>query len=315
MTSSEAASSGWRLGPRLPSHLTPCTVLAHDDGSGLVFGYVEAANLSQRRAHAVRISAGGQGTLALDLEGWFVAAFANGNDVVAVRARPGPVFDRLRSRDGGATWSAPTPGAATSVTQVVATGPDETWVLGANCLGRWRGDRWEDMPPPSPMDHTRVRLFNAGGTALLATPSGLYLWREARGAWGLRGLDGAHVRGMASPFVAARGPGGNLRIGRLEMFWVDWIGELHGDADVAALAWAPWRRDDPTSALAVQLLLVPHAPDVHPGLILVRSAPSGGFVVEQISVPPDASWAGVSGARGVLALTVDRRPLQCGVIA
>ena len=309
MTSSEGSS--WRVGTPLSTELTPTAVIARPDGAGLVLGYLEGS-LHERRARAVLVDVTGAETSVVDAPGWFVSGQAEGDSVVALRGRAGPVFDLWRSDDFGRTWRDPLPCSAASLTRVCPMGGGEVWALGAETLGRWKGDAWQSIEPPAhidhidPIDHTRDRLFAIAGVPVLATPKGLHLWREARQAWGHRSVDGAHVRGMSFPFIATTAADGAVRLGRLEDAWVEWLGEVKGGADVANLSFARWDGD---GNRAVQLLLVPK--EQGRGLVLVRSAPQGGLVTEKLAIP-HASWADISGARGVLGLTLDRRPLQSG---
>jgi hypothetical protein len=226
-------------------------------------------------------------------------------------ALPGPRFTLLRLHAPSATWQAPLSTPATSLTSICGLGPAETWALGAEHLGRWRAGTWEDIAPPAPIDHRSDRLFALDGGAVLATRRGLHLWRDAQSGWGHRDVDGIHVRGLASPFIAARGAGGAVRIGRLDGAWVDWLGQVQGGADVVRFTWAPWP-GVLSARRAMQLLLVPHDTEAHQGLVLVRSQPGGGFAVMRLSVPPDGAWAGVAGAAGLLAISADRRPIQLG---
>ncbi len=312
MTSSEVVPGGWRLGPPLTTALTPTAVVPRSDGAGLVFGWAQdgGGGIATRRAILVSVDSSGVGSLVLDEPGWFVSGNALAGHVAAIRARPGPVFDLWRSADGGVTWLAPVPTPASSLTQVCRVSPDEVWALGADTLGRWRSETWQDIDSPAPVDAARDRLFAAEGLAVLATPAGLHVWREDRQAWAHRSVGGAHVRALCSPYVAAVDAVGTVRLGRLEQAWVEWLGEVQGGADVADLTWANWEAYGDSAA--IQLLLVPRDPREHGGLVVVRSAPTGGLVTERLSVPADASWAGIYGARGVLALTVHRRPIQSG---
>lgn len=299
MTSSDRA---WRFGAGHLGDLTPEQVIAQPDGSGWVFGWRggPAAALGERTGVIVRVDAAGQVTTTWEGAGWVRAGSIGPGAGFAVVGHPGPRFSLLRTTDG-ARWEDLGELPLASATTVLTISKDEAWILGAEGLCRWAGAA-APVRGPGERDSTRDRLFRVGDAAVLATPDGLWIARDGGARWGHRHVDGAHVRALASPYVAAR-HGGRLRIGRLTAAFVDWLGEVEGRGDPAALAW---------EGGAVQLAVVPDDPAEHPGLVLVASSPRGGFERALLHLPPAAAWLGLAGARGVLAVTADRRLLQSG---
>lgn len=295
MTSSEAGGRPWRVGGELPGDLVPERIVATRDGGGWIFG--------QRGAGGVVVAVGADGAIRVAWEGpgwvragdWHGAGFAVRGERVGGRPR----FSLLRSLDG-ARWDDLGVVPASSVTAVLAVGPEEAWMLGAREIVRWAGG-FQAVASPGERDSTRDRLFRAGGTVALAATDGLWLAREDGTRWGHRDVDGAHVRALASPYVAAT-RGGALHVGRLDRAWVDWIGRVEGGPDALDLAW---------EGGAVQIAALPPDPAREPGVLLIDSRPAGGFGTTLLRVP-GPGWLGIAGARGALGVTVDRRLLQAG---
>ena len=313
MTSTPSTEpEGWRIGGQLPAALTPTVVLAGSDGSGLVCGWWGslAGPLAERRLRVHRVSASGAAEQVLDDDGWVAAGHRRGDRVALLQVRPGPTWFLRLSDDGGWTWTEAQATAAASLSHVHLLDGGEVWGLGARVLGRWTPTGWEEIDVPvDQLDPHRHRLAGAGSTPVLLGPHGLLLWREATRTWASRRAGGAHVRALSGSYVAARGSQGAVRLGRLSEAWVEWLGAVEGGADVAAMVQAPWSTSGP---LALQLLLVPGDPTRTPGLVLVRSLPEGGLAVERLKLPSSPGWVGISGPRGVLAVTLDRRLLQSG---
>lgn len=298
VTSSEMGGRAWRTGGALPPDFVAERVVATPDGGGWIFGQRGGGTTGV----IASVHTGGAVTIAWEGSGWvrsgdwYGAGFAVRGEFVG----GSPRFSLLRGRDGKA-WEDVGVIPASSVTHVVAVGPEEAWVLGAQGIVRWAG-AFQQIPSPGERDSTRDRLFRVGATVALAAPDGLWLAREDGQRWGHRDIDGAHVRAVSSPYVAAL-RGETIHVGRLTRAWVDWIGHIEGNpADPLELAWEDG---------AVQLSAVPRDPERDPGVLLFDSRPEGGFGTSLVRVP-GPSWLGIAGARGALAVTLQRRILQAG---
>jgi hypothetical protein len=197
---------------------------------------------------------------------------------------------------------------AQSVTSALIMGPDEVWLLGADTLIRWKMGEFEAVSAPGRRDSTRDRLFRVGEQLVLGTPAGLFLSRDDGQRWGHRNVDGAHVRALAFPYLAAVHDG-RVRLGRLEGAFVEWLGEVTDPGDPLSMGWTAR-----PSGAAMQLALVPDDPAAHPGLALAASHPDGGFVTSLLALPPNEAWLSVAGDKGALALTETRRILQAGQV-
>jgi hypothetical protein len=299
MTSSEPGRA-WRGGSYVPADFVPEAVVAEPDGAGWLHGWRGGPAVELRTGVILRVTAAGVVTEEWSSPGWIRAGDRRGHVGFAVWARPGPVFTLLRAASDGA-WSEIGPIPAASVTQVRAVGPDEAWMLGAKGLVVWAGGAFRSVEPPAPIDVTRDRVFTVANTLTLATHTGLHLARDGGRRWGHRAVDG-HVRALAFPYCVAD-RGGRLCFGKLDAAFVDWVGTVEGEGDPVAFSWAGG---------AMQLALAPRDPARHPGLLLVASAPGGGFTTSLLRVPPTEGWIGLAGAGGALALAADRRLLQSG---
>ncbi|GDX81253.1 hypothetical protein LBMAG42_30640 [Deltaproteobacteria bacterium] len=291
----------WRVGGPVPPDFVPMQVVAAPDGSGWLFGWRGGEPLSERQGSILAVSAEGAVSVAWSGPGWVRCASMRGSAGFAVQGRPGPVFTLLAASEGG-RWRDVGPIPAGSVTSVLAVDAEEAWLSGAGGLLRYFRGAFTQVSAPGDRDSTRERLFLAGEQVVLATPAGLHLAREGGARWGHRDMEGAHVRALAFPYIAAVREG-RVEIGRLEPAFVSWLGVVGGEGDPAALAWA---------GKAMQLALVPANPRANPGMILVASNPAGGFSTTLLKLPPTEGWIGLSGAKGALALAASRELLQSG---
>gem|GEM_PF-6732540 len=292
----------WRSSDRILTRFTPKVVLANCDSSGLFLGRVGD---SERRAQALFVANDGTYKFSFDAPGWFVAGARSGDQIAAALATTGPKFSLVRSSDGGATWSSPVASSAVTVTHVAIVGAD-VWALGVETLGRWRGGDWEEIPSPVQINSIHDRVVGFGEIPVLLTDSGLYLWNEARREWVNRVMGDKHIRDVAFPFFVSHRSGDLIEIGKLEGREVVDLGTLQLPANVHAFSWGQWPKSENR---AVQMVVRPTSADKAGAVVLVRSAQTGGFAVESLSVPgPD--WVGISDATGLLAMSVDRRIIQ-----
>lgn len=305
MTSSERRPDrAWRIRGRLDEDVVPEQVSARPDGSGWVFGWRAGPEPEARQGVILRVAADGTPTVTWTNPGWVRAgAFAEGVGF-AVWGLPGPRFHLLRTVDGH-TWTDLGTIPAPSVTAVLALRPDEAWLLGAGSLLRWTG-AFHAVTPPADVDSTRDRLLRVADQVVFASPSGLWLARDAGARWGHRGVEGAHLRAIDFPYCAAVRADG-IAIGRLDGAFVDWLGTVQGEGDPVAFGW-----DERTGNPRMQLAIVPHDPGRHPGIALAASHPDGGFATSLVKLPPNAAWFGLAGGRGFLGVAADRRLLQSG---
>lgn len=295
------ADRAWRAVGRAPTGFVPEQIYAEPDGSGLIGGW-SGADVAHRRGMILAVSATGEVVVEWEGHGWVRALDRRGDTCFAILGRVadgGPGFNLLRGAAG--SWSDLGEIPAVSVTSVCAVGPDEAWMLGAGALCRWDG-QFSVVDAPGERDGTTDRLFLAGEQLVLATPAGLWLPRDGGARWVRREADGAHIRALSFPYVAAPRAAG-IGIGRLEPAWLSWIGNVEGRGDPIALAWA---------GTGMQMAIAPADPRAHPGILLVSSDPAGGFSTTLLHIPPQDAWIGLAGARGALALTADRRVLQAG---
>lgn len=291
----------WRTGGPAPLDFVPMQVQAASDGSGWGFGWRGGEALSDRQACILRVSAAGAVVAAWSGPGWVRCGNLRGRVGFAVQARPGPVFTLLAGgEDGG--WREVAPIPAESITAVLTVSADEAWLIGAGVLLRYFNGLFTNVVSPGSGDPTRERLFLVADQVALATAAGFFLAREGGRRWGRRDMEGAHVRALQFPYIAALRDG-RVEIGRLEPAFVSWIGVVEGQGDPASLAW---------SGGAMQLVLAPADPRAHPGMILVASAPTGGFSTTLLKIPPNEAWIGIAGAKGALALAASREWLQSG---
>lgn len=291
----------WRVGGSVPADFVPMQVVARSDGSGWLFGWQGGQALGERRGAILNVSAAGAVNLAWSGAGWVRCGSVRAGAGFAVQARPGPVFTLLSNVEGRA-WRALEPIPAESITAVLTVSADEAWLSGAGVLLRYSGGAFTRVSAPSEGDSTRERLFLVGGQVALATPGGLFLARRGGDRWGRRDMEGAHVRALEFPYIAAVRDG-RVEIGRLEPAFVSWLGAVEGEGDPAAIGWLGG---------AMQLALVPTNPRANPGMILVASAPAGGFSTSLLKIPPTEAWIGIAGPKGALALATSRELLQSG---
>ena len=314
MTSSEPGrpelgrpERAWRLGAQAPAGFVPERIVAQPDGSGLMFGWRGGPGPVDRVGVILRVYADGGLRTVWEGPGWVRAGDLLDGAGFAVVGHPGPRFTLLRavSVDVGG-WVELGEIPAQSVTSALIMGPDEVWLLGADTLIRWKAGEFEAKSAPGRRDSTRDRLFRVGDQLVLGTPEGLFLSRDDGQRWGHRNVDGAHVRALAFPYLAAV-QDGRVRLGRLEGAFVEWLGDVTDPGDPLSMGWTA----RPLGA-AMQLALVPDDPAAHPGLAIAASHPDGGFVTSLLALPPNESWLGVAGDKGALALTETRRVLQAG---
>lgn len=291
----------WRVGGPVPGDFVPMQVVAEANGSGWLFGWQGGQALRDRRGAILSVSAAGAVHVAWSGAGWVRCGSVRAGAGFAVQARPGPVFTLLSQVEGGA-WREVAPVPAESITAVLTVSADEAWLSGAGVLLRYFGGAFHKVSAPSEGDSTRERLFLVGDQVALAAPAGLFLAREGGVRWGRRDMEGAHVRALEFPYIAAVRDG-RVEIGRLEPAYVSWIGAVEGEGDPAGIGWFGG---------AMQLALVPANPRANPGMILVASAPAGGFTTTLLKIPPTEAWMGIAGARGALALAASRELLQSG---
>jgi len=272
-------------------------VVARPDGTGMVCGKEEEGAAIYRAdrdvLHRVFRGAGEVVTGAIDAadHAWAVVGTRIAEDV------PGSTWALWTATPPWEEWVEAGPIPAESVTQVLPASDGALWVLGARTLLRSEdgGQQWSEVPPPGAEDINWVtdRLFLTGGQVVLGTPEGLYIAREG-GKWGRRHVDGTHVRGLSGPFVAAR-MGREVRIGRLEGAFVEWLGTVEGEMDPTALE---------VEGRTMQMLGIPADPEKHPGLVLLEDrGKDKGFTASLIRVPPWRDWMGIAGARGALAVS------------
>lgn len=291
----------WRAVGHAPAAFVPEQIHARPDGSGLIGGW-SGGDVAGRTGMILEVSAEGAVEVVWSGPGWVRSLDCRGDTCFAIVGHlrgAEPRFTLLRGT--GHTWSDLGEVPAVSVTAVRAVGPDEAWMVGAGSLCRWNGV-FSSPEAPGERDGTTDRLFLAGDQVVLATPNCLWLPRDGGARWAKRDADGAHVRALAFPYVAAP-RGGGIAIGKLEPAWCSWIGTVDGAGDPIALTWAGG---------AMQMAVAPADPRANSGIVLVSSHPDGGFATSLLHVPPHDAWIGLAGARGVLALAADRRVLQAG---
>ena len=296
-----SADRAWRAVGHAPPDFVPEQIYARPDGSGLIGGWT-GADVGSRTGMILEVSAAGAVDVAWSGPGWVRSLDYRGDTCFAIVGGlrgPEPRFSLLRG--AGRVWTDLGEVPAASVTAVRAVGPEEAWMVGAGSLCRWNGD-FASMVAPGERDGTTDRLFLAGDQLVLATPAGLWLPRDGGARWARREADGAHIRALSFPYVAAP-RGGGIAIGKLEPAWLSWIGTVQGPGDPIALTWAGG---------AMQMAVAPADPGATKGIVLVSSHPDGGFATSLLRVPPHEAWIGLSGARGALALAADRRVLQAG---
>jgi hypothetical protein len=292
----------WCSSERIQTQFTPKVVLANSDSSGLILG---REGSSERRARALVVTNDGAHEFSFDQPGWFVAGARSDNQVAAALATAGPEFWLVRSGDGGVSWSAPEASSALTVTHVAIIGAD-VWALGVQTLGRWRGGEWQEMPSPVEINSIHDRVVGFGVIPVLLTSSGLYLWNEEREEWVSRAVGGRHIKEVSFPFFVSQRAGELVEIGKLQGSEVVDLGTLQLPANVHAFSWGQWPNSENR---AVQMVVRPTSADKAGAVVIVRSADTGGFAIESLSIPgPD--WVGISGATGLLAMSVDRRIVQ-----
>lgn len=142
-----------------------------------------------------------------------------------------------RCSDGGPTFNlwrwTPTEGwrddgliPAPSVTSLFLV-KTHLWALGAETLLMRQLDdqAWRPMasPLPRPIDWTRDRLMSPDGHLLmLGSNEGLFVFR-GDDKWGNRPIDGAYVRAMDGPLIAAINHEGRAMVGLVEGPFVNWL--------------------------------------------------------------------------------------------
>ncbi|MBI5369262.1 MAG: hypothetical protein HZA54_19655 [Planctomycetes bacterium] len=205
------AATTWKPIGKVDSGFKTVRVLLTGAETGLLVGYIPgtagAAGHDDPRFSdrtTVLLSADGGRTLApaLDTPGAAVAA-----DLLDARvawlavARPrtdqpeGSVYALFRSANGGTSWSEAGAIPAGSVRQLVVTGPDSGWALGAGALVHTAdgGATWSPVEAPGRRDPFKERLCDAGGGAIALAGDGLQISRDQGKTWDRTPWPGGRV--------------------------------------------------------------------------------------------------------------------------
>jgi photosystem II stability/assembly factor-like uncharacterized protein len=229
--------------------------------------------MKARRAQLHRVTAAGLAQL-YEGPGWIQALDCHGELCVAIGATLNPMgagsdYHLLVSEDGGRSWHARGPVEALSVSQVVALGPSEVWVLGATYLGRTvdGGATWSEVTLEGERNPAIERLRRAEGGVAVAG-RGLVLTRDGGATWAREPMGGARVYDVNGPYEVAF-VDGEVR-----------VGERQGE-DVRLLASLPPGREPLRLATAESVLR-----------LLTRSVdPSQGADIQlHVSEDAGATW-------------------------
>jgi len=133
----------------------------------------------------------------------------------------------LRSIDAGRHFEEWKPMPMTGVAQLLATGPEEIWCLGAHSLSRTTdaGASWTDVAAPGERNSVNEKLAIAGGSVLvLGTP--LLLTSDGGRTWSSIDTDGVRVTASNGELLAGA-RGGQVFLGRLIGNVVRWQHDLN----------------------------------------------------------------------------------------
>jgi hypothetical protein len=133
----------------------------------------------------------------------------------------------LRSIDAGKHFEEWKPMPMTGVAQLLATGPEEIWCLGAHSLSRTTdaGASWTDVAAPGERNSVNEKLAIAGGSVLvLGTP--LLLTSDGGRTWSSIDTNGVRVTASNGELLAGA-RGGQVFLGRLIGNVVRWQHDLN----------------------------------------------------------------------------------------
>ena len=304
MTSSEP-DEGWLIGECGKLPLNCRAVTARPDSSGFVAGTPRDSMGSGLEAAVFHVSSLGEPRELFRRSGMALDVHQADGVVALLVSTDGPVFHLHLSSDDGESWSDAIATSASSLRSVCCIG-GEVWAIGSETVGRWRDGVWEGLPQPTPINSRKCSLHSVAGTTVLATPEGLFIWREKERRWGRRAVEGAEVCGFQFPYVIGRHRGA-VRVGELEKAWVNWMGAVEGNGGVVGFSWGTWEGGE---SKALQVLMSQSGVPQFGALTLLHSRPEGGFASRTLPLSPDGRNVGIAGATGLLGVMANGSTIQ-----
>ncbi len=176
------------------------------------------------------------------------------------------------------------------------------WALGAETLLMRQLDdqTWNTMASPlsRPIDWTRDRLMSPDGELLvLGSNEGLFTYRGDE-KWGNRPVDGAHVRAMEGPLIAAIDHDGKAKVGLVDGLFVNWLLKMKRKCDPIELTCGSGPKP------AFQMSASTHHTEKAPGALRITVTPGEGITSSRFLVPGYPPRIALHGSNRMLAVNL-----------